>query len=48
MKFSETIELNGKTATGIEVPDDVVEVFGRSQHPAVRVASLWQGKNRPR
>lgn len=37
MKFRATVELGGKTATGIEVPDDVVAGLGSHQRPAVRV-----------
>jgi hypothetical protein len=37
MKFRATVELGGKTATGIEVPPDVVASLGSSQRPAVRV-----------
>jgi hypothetical protein len=28
MRFRATVELNGKTATGFEVPEDVVEALG--------------------
>ena len=38
MRFRATIRLNGKTAAGIEVPDDVVAALGSSKRPAVRVA----------
>jgi len=38
MKFRATIELGGKTATGIRVPPKVVEALGPSKRPAVRVA----------
>ena len=38
MKFRSTIRLNGKTATGIPVPDEVVERLGSGKRPAVRVA----------
>ena len=31
MKFATTLELHGKTATGIEVPDEVVEALGGRQ-----------------
>jgi hypothetical protein len=34
--FRATIELGGKTATGIEVPDDVVAALGPGRRPAVR------------
>jgi hypothetical protein len=37
MKFSATIQLGGKTATGIEVPDDVVAALGAGNRPPVRV-----------
>jgi hypothetical protein len=37
MRFRATIELGGKTATGIEVPDEVVAGLGSSKRPAVRV-----------
>jgi hypothetical protein len=37
MKFRATVELGGKTATGIEVPPGVVASLGSSQRPAVRV-----------
>jgi bacteriocin resistance YdeI/OmpD-like protein/uncharacterized protein DUF1905 len=37
MRFHATIELNGKTATGIEVPADVLAALGPSKRPSVRV-----------
>jgi bacteriocin resistance YdeI/OmpD-like protein/uncharacterized protein DUF1905 len=37
MKFRAEILLNGKTATGIEVPSDVVDALGSGKRPAVRV-----------
>jgi len=37
MRFHATVELGGKTATGVEVPRDVVESLGPSKRPAVRV-----------
>jgi hypothetical protein len=37
MKFTATLEQHGKTATGIEVPDDVVTALGSGRRPAVRV-----------
>jgi Bacteriocin-protection, YdeI or OmpD-Associated/Domain of unknown function (DUF1905) len=37
MKFRATIELAGKSATGIEVPAAVVTKLGSSKKPAVRV-----------
>lgn len=36
MKFTAELQLNGKTATGIQVPDEVVGALG-SKRPAVRV-----------
>lgn len=37
MKFRTVVELEGKTATGIEVPAEVVAVLGTSKKPAVYV-----------
>jgi len=37
MKFRATILQAGKTATGIEVPPEVVEALGSGKRPAVRV-----------
>jgi len=37
VKFNSTVELGGKTATGIPVPDEVVATLGTSRKPAVRV-----------
>jgi hypothetical protein len=37
MKFRATVELGGKTATGIEVPDDVVAALGSGGRPPVKV-----------
>ena len=37
MRFRTTLELGGKTATGIRVPDEVVEALGKGKRPAVRV-----------
>jgi hypothetical protein len=37
MRFSTTVELGGKTATGMEVPPGVVESLGAGKKPAVRV-----------
>ncbi|HEX7172552.1 MAG TPA: YdeI/OmpD-associated family protein [Candidatus Limnocylindria bacterium] len=37
MKFSTTIALGGKTATGFQVPDRVVESLGAGKRPAVTV-----------
>lgn len=37
MKFRAIVELNGKTATGIPVPEDVVSGLGGGKRPKVRV-----------
>jgi hypothetical protein len=37
MRFHATVALNGKTATGIEVPPDVVTDLGGGKRPAVTV-----------
>lgn len=37
MLFRATVELGGRTATGIEVPADVVAALGSHQRPPVRV-----------
>ena len=37
MRFRATLQSNGKTATGIRVPPDVVAALGSSKKPAVRV-----------
>ena len=37
MRFQATLELAGKTATGFQVPAEVVESFGAGRRPAVRV-----------
>lgn len=37
MEFRATVVLGGKTATGIQVPDDVVEGLGAGKRPAVVV-----------
>ena len=36
-RFRTTLELGGKTATGIEVPVDVVEALGSGKRPPVKV-----------
>jgi len=38
MRFESTVELGGKTATGIPVPDAVVEELGGSSRPAVTIS----------
>ncbi|VXB90082.1 YdeI/OmpD-associated family protein [Aeromicrobium sp. 9AM] len=37
MEFHSTVELGGKTATGIEVPAEVVETLGGGKRPPVTV-----------
>lgn len=37
MRFRSTVELGGKTATGIRVPDDVIAALGTSKRPAVTI-----------
>jgi hypothetical protein len=37
MQFTTKVELSGKTATGIEVPAEVVTALGTSKRPAVKV-----------
>jgi len=37
MRFESTVELGGKTATGIRVPDEVVEGLGSSRRPPVTI-----------
>lgn len=37
MRFQTTIELGGKTATGFEVPEDVVTELGSGKRPPVNV-----------
>lgn len=37
MRFRASIQLNGRTATGIRVPEEVVERLGAGKRPAVHV-----------
>jgi bifunctional DNA-binding transcriptional regulator/antitoxin component of YhaV-PrlF toxin-antitoxin module len=37
MKFSATLDLHGKTATGIKVPESVIEKLGGGKRPAIIV-----------
>ena len=37
MRFRTIVELGGKTATGIEVPAELVESLGSGKRPAVTV-----------
>lgn len=36
MQFRATIELSGRTATGVEVPSEIVAALGGSKRPAVK------------
>jgi hypothetical protein len=37
MRFASTVELGGKTATGIPVPDEVIEALGSGRRPPVTI-----------
>lgn len=37
MRFRATLQLEGKTATGIRVPAEVVEALGSGKRPPVKV-----------
>jgi hypothetical protein len=37
MRFERTVELGGKTATGIPIPEDVIEALGSSKRPPVTI-----------
>jgi bacteriocin resistance YdeI/OmpD-like protein/uncharacterized protein DUF1905 len=37
MRFRTTVELGGKTATGLEIPDNVLAALGSGKRPAVRI-----------
>jgi hypothetical protein len=37
MRFRTTIQLNGKTATGIQIPEEIVTALGAGKRPPVRV-----------
>ena len=37
MKFRTVVLLNGKTATGLQVPDEIVTALGSGQRPKVRL-----------
>jgi len=37
MRFESTVELGGKTATGIQVPDEVIVALGTSKRPPVTI-----------
>jgi hypothetical protein len=37
MRFRTTIQQSGKTATGIQVPEDIIQTLGAGKRPAVKV-----------
>jgi hypothetical protein len=37
VRFRGTVELGGKTATGLQVPNDVIDALGGGKRPAVRI-----------
>ncbi|NWJ48800.1 MAG: DUF1905 domain-containing protein [Chloroflexi bacterium] len=37
MQFRAKVQLHGKTATGVEVPEEIVKALGSSKRPAVNV-----------
>ena len=37
MRFRTTIQQSGKTATGIQVPEDIIQALGAGRRPAVKV-----------
>jgi hypothetical protein len=37
MRFRSTVELGGKTATGIPIPDEVIEALGTGKRPPVTI-----------
>ena len=37
MRFESVVELGGKTATGVSIPDDVIAALGASRRPPVTV-----------
>jgi hypothetical protein len=37
VRFRTTIQQSGKTATGIQVPEDVIEALGSGKRPAVKI-----------
>jgi hypothetical protein len=37
MRFRTTVELGGKTATGLQIPDDVLAAMGSGKRPSVRI-----------
>jgi hypothetical protein len=51
MRFRAVLELHGKTATGFEVPADVVDALGSNRRPAVLVTvgpHTWRSSIAPR
>jgi hypothetical protein len=43
MRFESVVELGGRTATGIPVPDEVIAALGSSKRPPVTVTVTLQG-----
>jgi Domain of unknown function (DUF1905) len=37
VRFRATVELGGRTATGLQIPDEVVAALGSGKRPAVRI-----------
>jgi hypothetical protein len=37
VRFESTVELGGKTATGIPIPDEIIEALGSSKRPPVAI-----------
>ena len=37
MRFRSTVELGGKTATGIPVPDEIIDALGAGKRPPVTI-----------
>src|SRR3954454_24383430 len=37
MRFRTTVELGGTTATGLQIPDDVLAALGSGKRPSVRI-----------
>ena len=47
MRFTTTIELGGKTATGFRVPADIVAALGKGKKPPVTVTINGQVRTPP-
>jgi hypothetical protein len=49
MRFRTTIQQSGKSATGIQVPEDIIQTLGAGKRPAARspstgtpIAAAWR------